>query len=76
MAAAAGSSDSETTTHNVKVDGAEVGGEVERREREREGEREGHAPLPLFLLLAPRLRLSRLEREPLFVLEAEFPKRF
>ena len=70
MAAAAGSSDSETTTHNVKVDGAEVGAGG----RERGGE--GHAPLPLFLLLAPRLRLSRLEREPLFVLEAEFPKRF
>ena len=34
MAAAAGSSDSETTTHNVKVDGAEVG-EVEREEGER-----------------------------------------
>ena len=75
MAAAAGSSDSETTTHNVKVDGAEVG-EVEREGGRERGEREGHAPLPLFLLLAPRLRLSRLEREPLFVLEAEFPKRF
>ena len=39
--AAAGSTDSETTTHNLKVDGG--------WERERWKGREGHVPLPSFV---------------------------